>query len=213
MKVGQNQSEEAVSALVDGELSGAEAERLIDRVSVEPELRARWTRYHAGRAALSGTGGLISPDFAHRVGARLAAEPSITGPLGRRRRNTTGWRPAGKSLTSLAVAATVGVLALGGLLALRDGSSPSSPATPDVDPVARFEPASSGATIDRVAVPLLRPGGLATVAVPVGGTAPRDAELQTLFDEYVTTHAVFSAGGDMSDLIQSGRLAGHQPRQ
>lgn len=68
---------ETVSALVDGELQGAEFALAVEALSRHGELRAAWHAYHLvgdvlreGKAAGSGA----DPAFAARIAARLAAE-------------------------------------------------------------------------------------------------------------------------------------------
>ena len=207
MAEGTQPSREAMSALVDGELPSAEAERLIERVREDEELRARWTRYHAGRAALAGHPARLSANFAERVHARLQEEPAIAGPLARRSPRIRGWRPSGQGMIGFAVAASVGAVTLAGLLTLRDaqdtGVSPSSTA-----PVAEL---TGGERVAGVPVPMLRPDGLATVSasIPQGAASGPTIDPEWM-DEYVTSHAVMSAGGSMPGLIHSGRLAGYQ---
>ena len=78
--------EEALSALLDGELEALPRNRVLGRLIEDEELRARWARYHAGRASLEGAEpGLIGADFSERVAAAVSAETPIMVP-GRLRR-------------------------------------------------------------------------------------------------------------------------------
>jgi negative regulator of sigma E activity len=213
MAEGKQGGNEAVSALVDGEVPLAEAGRIIDRVGADDDMRARWTRYHAGRAALAGHPARLSADFADRVHARLQAEPVIAGPLARRSKSAWNWRPSGQGMLSLAVAAGVGVVALSGLLALRGTQDTTQLPPSTAAPVAEVAPTERSLEVPTagVPVPMLRPDGLATVSAPIRREAPAvSASQPDWLDEYVTSHAVMAAGGDMPGLIHSGRLAGYQ---
>lgn len=214
MSEGTAQTNESVSALVDGELSPADSEAVIEQVTRDEALRARWTRYFAGRAALTGRSAAIGADFADRVQQRLAAEPVVIGPLARSPRPRSGWFGASQRITGLAVAASVGVIALAGLLTLRDaaGPEPLPGAEIALEDRVTTEGGVQTASRDRVFAPILRPSGLSTVSVPVGARAETmDPALSVLLEEYVTTHAVFAGSAEMPGLIQSGRLAGHRP--
>lgn len=116
--------EELLSALMDGELSAGEQMRALARLQAEPALRRRWARYHAVRAALTTGAGRMSFDFAERVGHARAREPGVPAP-GRVRGTVGTWlRPA----AGLAIAASVALVAFGGLTLLRE-SGPGSPVT------------------------------------------------------------------------------------
>ncbi len=208
------QTDEAVSALIDGELSPADSEAVIEQVTRDEALRARWTRYFAGRAALAGRSAPIGADFADRIEARLASEPVVIGPLARSSRRRSGWFGASRRVTGFAVAASVGAIALAGLLTLREAAGPQPMPGAEIALEDRVTTEGMVQTASRNSVfaPILRPSGLSTVSVPVGARAEAvDPALSALLEEYVTTHAVFAGSAQMPGLIQSGRLAGHRP--
>ena len=70
---------ETISALMDGELKGAERELALRSASADNGARAAWTRYHLMGSALKNESfPALSPDFADRVAARIAAEPLVS---------------------------------------------------------------------------------------------------------------------------------------
>ena len=138
--------EELLSALVDGELPHAQAERVLNRVLGKEELRERWRRHHLISAALSSQHSLVIPDdeLASRVSLALDAEPV---PLRGRSRaaRRLSWMVG---LATAAGVATVAVLVV--LSVAKQQSTPSNvplaafPASPRPDvPVQRVAPSVS----------------------------------------------------------------------
>lgn len=215
-------SDEAFSALIDGELPDTEAEGLIDRMSAEPDLRARWTRYHASRAALAGAvPDRVRPDFARRVEQALAVEPPINGPLARRR--IPAWRSTAGSgrirpVVGFAAAASLATLALAVVLAVRDSGAPEPVRTVERPAdAALVDPALAGGST--LMIPRLGPSGLTIAGIPIAPAmagdrahpdVPNDQDARDRLDAYLATHAAFSATDDMPGLLQSGRFAGHR---
>ncbi|MFT5449142.1 MAG: sigma-E factor negative regulatory protein RseA [Gammaproteobacteria bacterium] len=68
--------EESLSALMDGELPSARAERVLDRVLDDARLREQWRRYHLISAALSSQDALsvVDDELAARVRQALGSE-------------------------------------------------------------------------------------------------------------------------------------------
>lgn len=98
---------EQLSACLDGELPNRELALLLKQVDQNGELRSAMSRYGMISETLR-TGGVarISPDFAARVMAQVAAEPQVA-----TQRTSPAWqrlRPA----AGLAIAASVAALAL-----------------------------------------------------------------------------------------------------
>lgn len=98
---------EQLSALLDGELPPEETALLMRRLEREPELARRLARYRMCGEVLRGERVQPSANFALRVSAAIAAEPPIHAALPRRR--VPGWL---KSAAGLAVAASVGMVAV-----------------------------------------------------------------------------------------------------
>jgi negative regulator of sigma E activity len=94
-------NDESLSALLDGECSPAEVERLLAAMDRDPALRQRFSRLCLARDACMGTRiRAADPGFAARVAAALDAEPepALPGPV------LTRWAPAAAAAV-LAVAA------------------------------------------------------------------------------------------------------------
>jgi sigma-E factor negative regulatory protein RseA len=103
---------ERVSALMDGEVEGADADLVIDRMMKDPEARARWETYHLISDAFRNEY-LLSRDFVFRVGVRLAQEPTILAPRARRDLVARIRTHALSAAASVAAVAVVGWLAFG----------------------------------------------------------------------------------------------------
>jgi len=70
---------EQLSALLDGELTAHERDRLLQEISRDPAMRAAWERYHMIGAALrSDIGVVVNTGLAARVERRIAIEPQPT---------------------------------------------------------------------------------------------------------------------------------------
>lgn len=65
---------ESLSALFDGECSGAELDRLLDQLDCEPALKAEWSRQCLARDTRATAVRNARPDFAAGVMAAIAAE-------------------------------------------------------------------------------------------------------------------------------------------
>jgi len=78
MKAGEGMNAK-VSQLMDGELEGAEAQRLVSALREEGEDRDAWRMYHVIGDALRDTQPL-SAGFGERMRARLAEEPTVLAP-------------------------------------------------------------------------------------------------------------------------------------
>jgi sigma-E factor negative regulatory protein RseA len=70
---------EWVSNLMDGELEGPEAERMLPALREEGEAREAWRTYHLIGDALRDTQ-VLSPRFGERIAASLAQEPTVLAP-------------------------------------------------------------------------------------------------------------------------------------
>jgi len=106
---------EQVSALLDDELSPGEAKRVLDRLVDEPDLHARWDRYHLIGDVMRGEAVRYSADsVAQRV--RESLEQPVAGipmdnpvPISRARRFRGRWvKPA----SGAALAASVAILSV-----------------------------------------------------------------------------------------------------
>lgn len=97
---------EKISAFMDGEIEGIEATGQINRLKEDGRLRASWDAYHLIGDTLRGEKLRLSPDFAAKLSARLADEPTVIAPRARSTLRSAVRRFA------LPVAASVGGMAL-----------------------------------------------------------------------------------------------------
>jgi sigma-E factor negative regulatory protein RseA len=124
------ESNQMLSALVDGELPSAETGSVVNLTHLDLELKAKWARYHLiGEALRGGLPTHLRRDLASRVSAAVAAEPAIiaappapakVAPL-----RATPWllKPA----AGLAIAASVALLAV--VAVQRLAVTPATPGT------------------------------------------------------------------------------------
>ena len=202
--------DESLSALVDGELPHASAQRLVDRMLGDDELRGRWRRHHLISAALSSQHALIVADeeLASRVNAALDAEPV---PLPRPTRRPLSW--------GLGFAAAAGAAALAVVVTL--GVSERQPSLSDVPTVATLiaSPPGRGA-----AVPV--PSVSAVVALNTGpSAAPADSgrvltrmtwndsrpAVEARLNSYLLDHSEYLADG-VRGMLPYARVVGYDQR-
>lgn len=100
-----------ISALMDGELDRAEAEAAVDALRDEGEAREAWRAYHLAGDAMRDSP-LVSRNFAARVAARLAEEPTVLAPRPRPVLAERRWQLMGAA-ASLAAVALVAAVAFG----------------------------------------------------------------------------------------------------
>jgi len=101
---------EQLSALMDGELPPEETALLMRRLEREPALARRLARYRSMGDVLRGDRAQPSADFASRVSAAIAQEPTPVTPIRPARRQNALRRL--RPLMGLGVAAAVGALAV-----------------------------------------------------------------------------------------------------
>ncbi len=101
---------ERISALMDGELGGQEAQTTLARLLKEPEVRSEWLNYHLIGDALRDQY-LLSIDVTERVSVRLAAEPTVLAPRPRSGLSQQIRRHVLSMAASVAAIAVVGWLA------------------------------------------------------------------------------------------------------
>ncbi len=186
--------EEALSALVDGELEALPRNRVLGRLIEDAELRARWARYHAGRASLEGAEPeLIGAGFSERVAAAISAEPAIVAPdrLRGARRPLRG-RPA----ATIAAAAVVAIVAVGALFVLRDAAFES--------PAPVVAAGDSGTT----AVPADDEGPLLSGTFGDGLAPAEQDRVRQRLAMYLNSHNQFAEAGEMPNVMPSSRLVG-----
>ncbi|MFT5175374.1 MAG: negative regulator of sigma E activity [Gammaproteobacteria bacterium] len=202
--------DESLSALVDGEMPHASAQRLVDRLLGDDELRERWRRHHIISAALSSQHALIVADeeLASRVSAALDAEPV---PLPRPTRRALSW--------GLGFAAAAGAAALAVVVTL--GVSNRQPSLSDVPPVAVLIASPPGRSAE-VAVPAVS----AVVAVKtVSNVATADSgrvltrmtwndsrpAVEARLNSYLLDHSEYLADG-VRGMLPYARVVGYDQR-
>lgn len=130
---------EALSCLIDGELSHAECARILDRICADPQVREQWTLLHAAGDALRSNevAALHSSAFVGRVAAALAGEPTVLAPRALTRR-----RYQRVLIPGAAVAAAAALLVVVAVPQLRlTGEAPQVAATqPAAAPTAAPQP-------------------------------------------------------------------------
>lgn len=195
--------DEALSALIDGELGDDEAVRMLDRLEREPGLRAQWARYHAFRSTLEGAPpGRLGTAFAARVHDALEREPTVLAPQGPRHEAPSWLRP----LAGVAIAASVALVAAGVLFALQ------RPAGDDAAPVASIR---GGA--DRIAGGTPRAGDAAGAATPAALTVDGDAvaseSARRRMGIYLANHSEFADAANLPPVVPYSRLTGFNAGQ
>ena len=171
-----------VSMLMDADLEGRDNPRLLDRLEGDAELRATWARYHAIGDVLRSAGApLAGPDFAAKVAAAVAEEPTVLAPKSLDRALTV--RP---SIVSLGLAASLVAVAV------LVGKSMN-------DHAEVFQAASLGqpaAALERVAA-----------AAP--GAADSQADSQ--FNDYLVMHSETAYMAGSAGMLPYVRLVGSRP--
>jgi len=183
---------ELLSALMDDELTPRERDQALERLQREPALQARWARYHAVRAALDNGAAHLAPDFAERVRRARENEPVVFAPRGVMASRADWVRP----LAGIAIAASVALVAIGGLTLLRD-SPPGASTTPLADggESAVQEPLRDSAAVRPV---MVAPGTDAVSA------APEAARKRLLL--YLASHNEYADMAEVPTGIPYGRL-------
>lgn len=192
---------ERLSALVDGELNGAEYGQALDVLSVSPELRQRWMRYHTASDALKKglpAAGLKS-DFSSRVMQAIDAEPTIFAP----RNITHRINPLLKQFAGLAIAASVTAVAVLGVQTWR--------LQPTAEPIVAAVQVTPPPVAD-----LIRPV-VATTTAASANTMTVDADssalpphVQSQINQYLLTHQNSLAAQRM---LPYARIVGYAAEQ
>lgn len=195
-------TDELLSALVDGECSPAELDRLLRDCAASPELLNRYQRMCAVRELVRGGDIHVDARFCQRVMSGVT--PEVSRPiLGWRPRRRSGLRP----VVGWALAASFGALAT--LAVTRVGSLPTWPGAPIVaggsagsgQQVAKLSPISQVSTASAVAA------------------APKVAEVRwdelrpeaaRQLDDYLLEHASYRSFDNMGGAVGYARVAAHQ---
>lgn len=117
---------EKVSALMDGELSDAEAKGQISRLKQDADSRNQWETYHLIGDALRGDAPL-SADFSRRMAQRLAQEPTVLAP-----RRQAAFHAHKLYTYAVSAAASVAGLALVAWVVISTGNVPTAGPQPQL---------------------------------------------------------------------------------
>lgn len=175
---------EQISALMDGELAEAERELLLRRMAGDPDLRARWERYHLIRDALHyELPDHTDPGFADRVMTVVGDEP-----LPQAARSPLPMRQLLKPVAGVAIAASVAALAIIGVRQFGGESAP--PAVP------------------RVAV-----RDTSYVQVAGTRWDLRGREIEARLNGYLVNHNEYTAANSLQGMLHYTRIAGYDTQR
>lgn len=196
-------SNERLSAFVDGELEGPERERIVHALYDDPELRRTWERFHLIGDAVRGTGPVPGADaIAGTVGAALSGEPVVRlKPRARRSRL--------HPLSGLAIAAAIAGIAILGLHRLDGGGvlpRQIADASRSVAAVTGSASTAPDRSEVRVASVAERPAGAEASRLQWSGVAP-DAEAR--LNAYLVSHNEY-AGNGVRGVLPYVRIVGYQ---
>jgi len=177
-----------LSAMFDDELPAAECELLARRLARDEGLKARWGRYAAIGAAIRSERVTLSDQFARRVCAAIAGEPSLLSSgtaAGVRGHGRFSLRRLSQPILGAAVAASV---AAGAILWLRAES-----------PLLPLHALPTPATAESLGATALTARAQASGAAPDSYTVPAAADSSASFAppaelaNFVVFHSQFSA--------------------
>ncbi|SFF55174.1 Anti sigma-E protein RseA, N-terminal domain [Fontimonas thermophila] len=189
---------DSLSALLDGECSPQELDRILEEMERSPELKLAWSRMCLVRDAREGvrvrrTQVCICADVMSRLEARPAPVTEKIVPIGRRR-----WRGYWKPLAGLAAAASIAGVAL--TFGLGERAS-------DAVAESGFSPPQAGSAVF-APVSGYRPRYLQTVAAG-GSEALRRAEIADELRAYLIEHSNTLADRGMGATLSYARFAAH----
>jgi sigma-E factor negative regulatory protein RseA len=189
-----NKIDEQLSTLVDDEL--ADLDVVLERVAADPELKARWSRYHLMRDVI--TGHMPEQpvgDLASRVSWALEKEPAILAPVHKRKRANKQLPFIMKQVGGLAIAATVSAVAV--LTVQQTQNEPSTTPTE----IAAVQPQT---------LPQLQSQPPAQVRY-VTDTSGLDQAVQSKLSGYLVNHNEYSVTGNMQGVLPYMRIVSETP--
>lgn len=184
---------EQLSALVDCECEMPELELAVRRLIKDPDLKARWQRYHLISDALKNNlPAVIDTDFSNRVSQAIDTAPPLqTTTI----RAVSSWY---KPLTGFALAASVALIAVFGLNLIERRAT-----TIDPDPV----------------IAATSPPGLQTVDAPPESTQPTSDTrirvagsnaLEARLNSYLVNHNEYASMNSVYGVLPYVRMVGHE---
>lgn len=179
-----NKIDEQLSTLVDDELANQNA--MLERVAADPELRARWSRYHLMRDVITGhMPDQPLGDIADRVSQALDNEPAILAPVHKRKR-IPRIPFIMKQVGGLAIAATVSAVAVITVQQTQENTSTAPTEIAAVSPPA------------------------AQVRY-VSDTSGLDTAVQSKLDGYLVNHNEYSVSANMQGVLPYMRIVSETP--
>jgi sigma-E factor negative regulatory protein RseA len=190
-----NKIDEQLSTLVDDELTDHDA--VLERVAADPELKARWSRYHLMRDVITGhIPDQPVGDIANRVSQALEQEPAIFAPVHKRKRDKKQLPFILKQVGGLAIAATVSAVAVLTVQQTQD----ETPAIP-TEIAAVQQPQTQ---------PQLQSQPAAQVRY-VTDTSGLDTAVQSKLSGYLVNHNEYSVTGNMQGVLPYMRSVSETP--
>jgi len=193
-----NKIEEQLSILVDDEL--AEHDAVLDKLATDPELQARWSRYHLMRDVI--TGHMPEQplgDIASRVSQALEQEPVILAPVHKRKHPRKPLPFILKQAGGLAIAATVSAVAVLTVQHTQDETSNTATKIAAVQPITQSQPQ-----------PQTQSQPSAQVRY-VTDTSGLDTAVQSKLSGYLVNHNEYSVSGQMQGVLPYMRIVSETP--
>lgn len=199
-----NKINEQLSILVDDEL--AEHDAVLDRLRADPELQARWSRYHLIRDAITGhMPEQPLSDIANRVSHAVAKEPVIIAPVHKRKRPKKQLTFIMKQVGGLAIAATVSAVAVLIVQHTQDETSTTPTEIAAVQPQPQPQPQTTAQ-----AQLQSQPQSSAQVRY-VTDTSGLDTAVQSKLSGYLVNHNEYSVTGNMQGVLPYTRIVSETP--
>ncbi len=204
MTVNAPDSNEQVSAFVDGELRGPARDRVVDALYGSSELRRAWAHFHLIGDVVRKIGPVPGAgSIAGNVNAALSAEPVV--PFEPRPR-----RPWLVPLPGLAFAAAIAAVAVLGIRSLDDGGVQPPPVAgasrPEVEATSSL-PAAPDPAASRIASAAAPPAGSEAARRRWSDVAP-NAEAR--LNVYLVNHNEY-AGNGVRGVLPYVHIVGYQP--
>jgi len=179
---------ENLSALIDGELSGQEQERVTALLAKDADFRGTWERYHLIRAAMRNEVIDVNQGLVDRIAARLQSEPAVLAPQSWHQTRRKVLRLTG----SLAIAASVAAVAIVGVQFIQTG--------PVTDGAAGQPLAQGPAAPQEMIGPVER-----QLAATPGQPDPGHG-----LNLYLVEHNEFSPSSGIKGMMSYGRVVSHE---
>ena len=186
---------EELSAFMDDE--APEARRLAERLSRDPELQARWTRYHLIRDAMTEHLTYAEFDIAAKVSQALENEPTVLAP--RRWHLPPRARKVARQVAGLAIAATVSAVTVMTVQQQRVESDATS--------VAQVAPATTQVATAKAGRPAAR------VVQFVPENRPLKPEVRSKLSNYLVNHNEYSVTSNMQGMLPYMRIVSAHPNE